>query len=326
MRQRSQGVRPVGPGVSERRALVVGTPSALASQASGASLRLADVRAVLQRAGYEVTVVDRAGAAGAGAGWDVGVAVSYVSAGCLRDLAVRARRTWLDTVDSWLLVDGTGLRAGHPSYAARAVRDAVRLARAPRPGLVTWISDADRRSDRGTVRGDLRLVLPGSSHVPSLGAAGDPRLVLVGDWSYTPNRDALAWLRRSVLPRLPVPVHVYGRGVKSVDDGRLVVHGHVARESELYRPTDVHLAPVLHGGGVKRKVLQPLLLGLQVVATPAAAHGLRAHPRLHVRAHGADFAAACGDLLGADASAPASPAELYDCDDTGEVLRWLKQP
>lgn len=308
-------------GSGARRAVVVVTRAAASSHDSGASLRRRDVEAVLARAGYRWEVVPATALAALDGTWDLGVAVSYASAGALRQLTARCTRTWLDAVDSWLLVDGSGLRSGRPSYALRAVRDAARLVAAPTADLVTYISAADLASDRGTVRGRCRLVLPGHAGAPPAVQDGPPRLVAVGDWAYPPNADGLRWLARRVLPRLDQPVHVYGPG--PVGEHPLLVRHGYAPQADLYRSGDVHLAPVRFGGGVKRKVLAPLLAGLPVVATGAAAHGLRPHPLLTVADGPAAFAAAATRQLTAGRPALDPPAVLADADDSEAVLRWL---
>jgi hypothetical protein len=99
----------------------------------------------------------------------------------------------------------------------------------------------------------------------------------------------------------------------------------VADVGELYREGDVHLAPVPHGGGVKRKVLAPLLAGLPVVTTPSGAHGLRAVPALDVCADPRDFAAALARRLREPAPlAPLSRSRVCDGDDTAAVVGWLR--
>lgn len=313
----------------ERRALVVATDRALAAQRSGASLRVGDVVAVLEEAELAVTLTSRAQlpALGAEGPWDLGVAVSFASAPALRTLSSSCRRTWLDAVDSWRLLDLGGLRAGHPSYAARLVRDAGRLVAAPTPDLATWISRRDLLADHRLVRARTRLVLPGRVGTAAPAAAERPdgrRLVVAGDWDYPPNRDGLRWLVRRVLPHLAHPVEVFGPGTVPAVAG-LVHRGYVADPAALLRQGDVHLAPVGWGSGVKRKVLDPLLAGLPVVARPAAAHGLRPHPLLHVNADAADFAAAASTALGRPAPAPGSaPAPEPDGDDHDAVLGWLR--
>lgn len=309
--------------MAERRALLITTAAAAGPQQNGATLRVGDVRAALQEAGYAVTTSTQV----SGHGWDLGVAVSYTRAGALRTLRARCHRTWLDAVDSWLLVDGSGLRAGHPAYALRAVRDGARLLAAPAADLVTYISAADLNSDRRTVRARMRLVLPGRvpeavRPLPTL----ERRLVTAGDWDYPPNADGLRWLAREVLPRLDEPVHVYGRGAVPTHS-LLVQHGYAPDATELLQQGDVHLAPVRFGGGVKRKVLQPLLAGLPVVATPAAAHGLQAHPLLHVEIRAASFATTALACLRDDCrDGGTRPGELADRDDTPLLVQWLSAP
>jgi hypothetical protein len=315
---------------AERRALLVTTRAAARTQVSGAGLRVQDVEQLLDEAGYSV----RRCLVGAVPEdeVDLGVAVSYASVGALRSLRRQARRTWLDVTDSWLAVDGSALRRGHLAYGLRAVRDGLRLATAPRADLVTWISAADRRADRGTVRGATRLVLPGRTAPPGPpGASTGRRVVLAGDWDYPPNRDGLQWFLRAVLPRLLAgapeaawEVVVHGPGAPPVDRPRLRVAGFVPQD-RLHLAGDVHAAPVRFGGGVKRKVLQPLQLGLPVVTTSAGASGLRPHALLDVRDDAVGFADALLERLAAPAPppTPTPTAQLVDADDTTAVLDWL---
>lgn len=308
------------------------TPSAAATRTSGATLRADEVVEALRRTDYAVertTLCDLDVVSGT---WDLGVVVSYACSPAVRTLRGRSRRLWLDAVDSWLLVNGSGLRRGHPLYFARAVRDASRLARTPAVDLVTWISGADLRADRGTVRGRRALVLPGwTPPAAQVGPADGRRVVLAGDWDYPPNRDALRWFCSAVLPRLEAAlpgaswrVDVHGAGTPQDCGPRVRLRGYADDPADLYRAGDVHAAPVRFGGGVKRKVLQPLLAGLPVVTTPAGAHGLREHPRLDVRADAAGIATALAARLQAPPVVhPVALAHLLDRDDTAEVITWL---
>lgn len=319
----------------ERRALVVTTPVAAAARTNGASLRADEVIALLESSGYQVVRTVPALLSQVAGTFDVGVAVSYVCAPALRGLRRRAARTWLDVVDSWMLVNGSGLRSGRPSYLLRALRDGARLAVMPRPDLVTYISGADLRVDGVTVRADVRLVLPIRTPSPPTGGAAvtQRRVVLAGDWGYAPNRDGLRWFRRDVLPALesclPHPswsVAVYGSGLQQGSSGRMHVVGYVDDAAALYGSGDVHAAPIRFGAGVKRKVLQPLLAGLPVVTTPAGAHGLRSCPLLDVCATAEVFATALAQRLSA---APGGrprveASSLIDQDDSSVVAAWLR--
>jgi hypothetical protein len=319
--------------VTERRALVVTTPAAAASRTSGATLRADEVVRLLESSGYTVARTTPLGLRDLPGDADIAVAVSYVCAGALPKLRARVPRLWLDAVDSWLLVNGSGLLRGHPSYAVRAARDAWQLARVGQLDLVTYISGADLRDDRGTIAGARRLVLPGRSPTVIAGPrAAQRRLVLAGDWSYPPNRSGLRWFLRRVLPELErrVPdgswhVVVYGDDPPGQASYRVHHAGYVASEGPLYRAGDVHAAPVHFGGGVKRKVLSPLLAGLPVVTTPAGVHGLRPHPLLDVHRGAFGFAAAVARRLRDDRPVSPVPAhEVLDRDDAAVVTAWLR--
>ena len=317
----------------ERRALLVTTRSASLAWSSGATLRADEVEQLLVESGHAVERRDARSVDAAGPTYDMLVGVSYACAGAVRRLHGRARRTWLDAVDSWLLVNGSAVRSGHPSYGVRAVRDAARLAALPRVDLVTYISAADLAQDRGTVRGRRRLVLPCS--VPGHGLSAEeasPRIVLAGDWEYAPNRDGLAWFLREVLPHLrrlrpEQDVVVYGRGAERLPAMLGVrVLGYAEDARELHRAGDVHAAPVRFGGGVKRKVVQPLLLGLPVVTTRAGAHGLRPHPSLRVHEDAKAFAGALATQLERTPSVqPVAAADVVDRDDRLSVLAWATE-
>lgn len=318
---------------ADRRALIVTTAAGAAAQVSGATIRATEVIAAVSASGYAVERVQLAEVDRWSAHVDLLVAVSYACADTVRVLRGRAERVWLDAVDSWLLVNGSAMRHGRPSYLLRTVRDATRLARMPQVGLVTYISAADRQSDRRTVRADQRLVLPPQvpAQLKALRAAGDRRVVLTGDWRYPPNRDGLRWFLRKVLPRVHEQaafdweVAVYGPGWAESPPPRVVVHGYVDAETGLYRRGDVHVAPVRFGGGVKRKVVQPLVAGLPVVTTPAGAHGLRAHSLLDVHRDAAGFSSAIARRLTEHpVVAPACLSDLLDADDSASVGAWLR--
>lgn len=305
------------------RALVVTIPTATLPCATGASLRVADVVAALADAGHTADIVQRVPRDGR---WCTGVAVSYASAGHLRAMRDLAPRLWLDAMDSWVLMNGSGLRSGRPSYAARAGRDAWRLLRMPTPNIATWISGADRAADRGTVSAEIRLVLPGRVSPPVLQTGRGRRAVVVGDWTYPPNAEGLRWLARQVLRYTSTTIDVYGRA--AIEQPGLRLHGYVEDDADFYQSGDVHLGPVRFGAGVKRKVLQPLLAGLPVVSTVASAHGLRPHPLLDVYDAPRDFAAALDRRLALPAAMippnPPDTAELFDADDADAVRQWLE--
>ena len=317
----------------DRRALVVTTPVAAGAVTNGATLRADEVVAALHATGHAVVRATPGTLGNVQERFDLAVVVSYACAGSVRALRPWADRVWLDAVDSWLLVNGSAARHGHPSYLLRAVRDGARLALMPPVDLVTYISAADLTADRGTVRGNRRLVLPGSPPTTPgrRPAAGPRRAVLAGDWSYPPNQAGLRWFSRLVLPAMERlleamdwEVALYGTGAPTTGSRRTQEMGYALDPDDLYRDGDVHAAPVPFGGGVKRKVLQPLLAGLPVVTTPAGSHGLRPHPAMDVCDDPGAFAAALARRLQTPTPRTRPDiSDLVDHDDSEAVLAWL---
>jgi hypothetical protein len=321
---------------TERRALLVTTPVAAGAKTTGASLRADEALALLTDAHYSVVRCTPATLPPAGVEFDLAVAVSYACASAVPALRQRAARVWLDAVDSWMLVNASGLLRRDPTYAFRAARDAYRLALMPRVDLVTYISAADLRQDYGTVRGLRTLVLPWQPTPVSAAprAGSDIRLVLAGDWTYAPNTDGLRWFTRRVLPRLrpalecvPWQVVVFGTGSPRLGQGHgLTFAGYQADAAQLYREGDVHVAPIRSGAGVKRKVVQPLLAGLPVVTTRSGGHGLRPHPLLDVSGSAEEFATTLARRVSTPTpTAPVDAQALVDADDREAVAAWLTE-
>lgn len=319
----------------EPRALILPTRSALSQGGHGANLRLQTITNFLEEEGWLCEVVDARRALPSGHAC-LAVAVSYASIPVLRRLQGSVPKLWLDATDSWILNDWSGLRAGHGSYALRLLRDAVRAGLMRPVDLATWISATDRETDGDKIRARRRYVLPAVIPVPTAGRGlgGVRRLVVAGDWGYLPNRDGLRWFAEHVLPRveahIPAPtwkVAVFGRGGPNVKGPRWSLEGWTELAGTLYCTTDIHVAPIRFGAGVKNKVLQPLLAGLPVVTTPSGANGLRPHPLLDVSADPEVFADSIVRRLRAGIEPHPLPdaTEIFDADDRRHLRRWLSE-
>ena len=123
------------------------------------------------------------------------------------------------------------------------------------------------------------------------------RAVLLGTWTWGPNRAGLEWFRHEVVPLLPddVEVVIGGRGSELglVDDAAafLASAGAIA-------------LPTTEGAGLPIKTLDAIASGAPVVATPLALRGIEdPPPGVGVASEPADFAAA----LAAAARGPAAP-------------------
>lgn len=105
--------------------------------------------------------------------------------------------------------------------------------------------------------------------------------VLVANFSYEPNRTALAFLLEEVFPRLwdelpEARLRLVGAGLEQPpsSDPRVDAVGFVDDVRDAYRGASAVTVPLLQGGGTPLKLVEALAYGLPVVATPKAVAGL----------------------------------------------------
>ena len=115
---------------------------------------------------------------------------------------------------------------------------------------------------------------------------GDAAL-FVGLLSYAPNRDAMTWFARDVLPRLggAAPEVLVAGGdpgpeLESLARGvpRLRLLGFVPDLAPLYARAGVFVNPMRGGGGTRLKMLEAMAAGKAVVSTAIGAEGLALTP------------------------------------------------
>jgi polysaccharide biosynthesis protein PslH len=115
------------------------------------------------------------------------------------------------------------------------------------------------------------------SSIAPVKPAGEGRILFVADFTYPPNREALAYLVEEVLPlawqrRPDLQVSVIGRGLSEPPgDDRVKALGFVGELRSAYASADLVVVPLRHGGGSPLKFIEALAYGLPVVATEHAA-------------------------------------------------------
>lgn len=137
-------------------------------------------------------------------------------------------------------------------------------------------------------------------------------MVFVGNFRHVPNREAVEYLCRDVLPqldpevllthrvrivgnRLDDSIRACGGGISGIE-----MVGWVPSVLPYLEAARVCVVPLLHGAGVKRKVLQAMMAGTPVVTTSVGAEGLDLVHDQHalIADDAAGLAAATRRLLG----------------------------
>jgi len=111
---------------------------------------------------------------------------------------------------------------------------------------------------------------------PAGGAERDIDVILTGNMAYPPNRDAAQWLSDSIAPDLlarrpETSIWVVGRRAEELElDNRIEVRADVPALDPFLRRSKIAVAPLRLGTGNATKVLEAMVAGAAVVATPAA--------------------------------------------------------
>ena len=191
---------------------------------------------------------------------------------------------WLDQADLWsaFIVAEIERRHGLARFTARLQALAVRRAErrwAKRAAALSTAGYADAEALRRRV-GRRVDWLPTPSTVAEVAprpATGQPIAGFLANFRYWPNLDAFDLLNRHWAPalkRVGWRTVVAGLSSERLAAGSdLEVLGSVEKVEDFYAQTDITLAPIRLGAGIKVKVVESLMAGRPVVATSQALQG-----------------------------------------------------
>lgn len=158
----------------------------------------------------------------------------------------------------------------------------------------SWmVSEADMQAARELCP-DARLrlapnVVDVAAIAPVAEPSSEPRALFVANFSYEPNRNALAFLLDEVMgrvwERLPdAELALVGPGLERPPsrDPRVRPMGFVDDLAVAYRQARCVVVPLLQGGGSPLKLIEALAYGLPIVATSRAVAGIEAHDGEHL--------------------------------------------
>jgi glycosyltransferase involved in cell wall biosynthesis len=152
--------------------------------------------------------------------------------------------------------------------------------------LVIAVTEEDRRAIARACPGVPVQIIPNIHALPRLPSSAEKRpasLVFVGWFGHGPNVDAMVWFVRNVLPRVAdrVPdVHLDIVGgdppdeIRSLASSRIRVTGWVPETATYILASEISVAPLRFGAGMKGKIGEALALGIPVVTTSIGAEGL----------------------------------------------------
>jgi len=110
------------------------------------------------------------------------------------------------------------------------------------------------------------------------------RIIFTGNLGYYPNADAASHFVKEILPlvRKSIPearLYIVGqnppRHIRKLANENVVVTGFVENIRDEYLKSAVAISPVRFGAGTLNKVLEPLALGIPIVATSMGTQGLK---------------------------------------------------
>lgn len=163
--------------------------------------------------------------------------------------------------------------------------------------------DRDYLKEKG-IRANFRILPNGvdtEAFVQSDDVPDEDRIIFTGNMPYFPNEDAAVYFTKVVFPRIvdSIPnarLYIVGRKptrkIRGLASGNVFVTGFVEDIADEYRKSAVAVAPTRFGAGTLNKVIEPIVLGVPVVATSIAARGLpeSAQPYVDVADDADEFA------------------------------------
>jgi glycosyltransferase involved in cell wall biosynthesis len=181
----------------------------------------------------------------------------------------------------------------------------------PRVALNPAVSEDDARALRALAPAARVAVVPNGVDVEYFAPRDEPQsgCVFVGGTSWHPNRDALRWFVRDIMPRLGgATVTWVGRATEAeqrefANVPGLTLTGYVDDVRPFVARAACYIAPLRVGGGTRLKLLDAWAMGKAIVSTSIGAEGLGArHDENMLLADDADaFAAAVTRVLGDEA-------------------------
>lgn len=181
--------------------------------------------------------------------------------------------------------------------------------------LVTFVSDKDMHCLQKEMPGisDCCQLIPVGADIKTIreNSTQDHQthnIIFVGKMSYGPNIEAVIWFVDNVFEKIrelyaDARFYIVGKDpvdeVKALVSDHIIVTGQVDSVDEYYSLADLVVLPLLHGGGVKVKLLEAISFNKNIVSTSIGVEGTRYADgkTILVKDTPKDFAKACIDVF-----------------------------
>jgi polysaccharide biosynthesis protein PslH len=109
------------------------------------------------------------------------------------------------------------------------------------------------------------------------------RIIFTGNMTYYPNEDGILYFVKEIFPKIVLrhpkaELYIVGqnppRSIRDVAAHNIVVTGFVPDIKVEYSKSAVSVAPIRFGAGTLTKILEPMAMGIPIVATSMGAEGL----------------------------------------------------
>ena len=181
-----------------------------------------------------------------------------------------------------------GVRGKYLTFQA-TLTEKEEIAWCPRVALNAAVSEADRAQLQALVPTAKFVVVPNGVDIdeyrPAVGLQ-QSGIVFVGGYSWEPNREAMEFFARDVLPRIrarhpSVTVTWAGRAPAAVmqkyrDQYGIELTGYLDDIRPIVQRSACYIAPLKSGGGTRLKILDAWAMGKAVVSTTVGCEGLEA--------------------------------------------------
>jgi hypothetical protein len=320
----------------KEKAIVVVTKHSLLEN-SGANLRLQAVLTLLERASFQIEILERRDFLRMDIEkkvFEVGVVVSFTNLFAVHKLSKCSNFIWLDSVDSIAHTRLLGLgRYRISSYLKGAKEIILAIFISSKINLVTYISKRDRNWDLLLFKKVPKLIFPNNRIIFEDDFEDNAlEVFFIGDTKYNSNRKAISKICkiakkldkvRATKFTIVTGTNTSSRRTKHFRNGSKLEFAHSRALEKIYHQNAIHLVPIWNSVGIKNKVVEPASIGIPVIAGKGSFNGLKMYSHMHSVRNTNDMVETLHKVLSGPGPTHKRNFDLIQIDDSSLILDRL---